>query len=315
MAFFRHVIGNGFDWQGMSEMKFPPENFEMLRQFLIVLRQGDIELDVGKKSMAALIQMVNDPDSVAINNIVSLAEQTNISPASITRLAKLLGFQGFNHFQLIFKQRTKIPSDYYSQKAKLIVDNKSEDPKSVFETQLTSTLENMRFCINQTSEEDINTGIKLLARSSRVFIFGHKQSSAMANILRYGLCLIRHNVQVLGQYEHGLAIALGQLRKHDLVVIFSSAPYSNLTVDIAAAVKKLGCKVLVITDSFLSPLNDHSTVSVIVPTGGQYYTNSLAANCIFIEGILSLTARELGQQAVNKLQAHEQLMSNLNENS
>lgn len=296
-------------------MKFPPENFEMLRQFLIMLRQGEIELDVGKKSMKALIQMVSDPDSVAINNIVSLAEQTDISPASVTRLAKLLGFRGFNQFQLIFKQRTKIPSDYYSQKVKLLIENKTDKPDRIFENQLTTTIENMRFCINHNSDDDIDKCVILLARSSRVFIFGHKQSSAMANILRYGLCLVRQNVQVLGQYEHGLAIALGQLRKNDLVVIFSSAPYSNLTIDIAGQVKKQLCKVLVVTDSFLSPLNDHATVSIIVPTGGQYYTNSLAANCIFIEGILSLTSRELGQSAVAKLQTHEKLMTNLNENS
>jgi DNA-binding MurR/RpiR family transcriptional regulator len=296
-------------------MKFPPENFEILRQFLIMLRHGEIELDVGKKSLKALIQMVNDPDSVAINNIVTLAEQTDISPASITRLAKLLGYQGFNQFQLVFKKRTKIPSDYYSQKVKLLIDNKADKPECVFENQLTTTIENMRFCINQNSDEVIDKSIHLLARSNRVFIFGHKQSSAMANVFRYGLCLIRHNVQVLGQYEHGLAIALGQLKKNDLVVIFSSAPYSNLTLDIAATVKKIDCKVLAITDSFLSPLNDHACASVIVPTGGQYYTNSLAANCIFIEGILSLTARELGQIAVNKLQTHEKLMTNLNENS
>ena len=296
-------------------MKFPPENFEMLRQFLIMLKHGEIELDVGKKSMKALIQMVSDPDTVAINNIVSLAERTNISPASITRLAKLLGFKGFNQFQLIFKLRTKTPSDYYSQKAKLLIETKNKRPKSIFENQLISTVENMRYCINQSSDDDLNKSASLLARSSRVFIFGHKQSSAMANILRYGLCLLRHNVQVLGQYEHGLAIALGQLRQNDLVVIFSSAPYSNLTIDIAVAVKKQSCKLLVITDSSLSPLNDHANVSIIVPTGGQYYTNSLAANCIFIEGILSLTAIELGQLAVTKLQTHEKLMTNLNENS
>ena len=121
-------------------MEFPPENFEKLRQFLILLRQGEIDLDVGKKSLKALIQMVNDPDSVAINNIVILAEQTGISPASITRLAKLLGFTGFNTFQLVFKQRTKIPSDYYSQKVKLLIENKADKPKIIFEQQIKTTL-------------------------------------------------------------------------------------------------------------------------------------------------------------------------------
>jgi len=296
-------------------MHFPPENFEILRQFLIKLRQGEIELDVGKKSLAALIQMVNDPDSVAINNIVTLAEQTNISPASITRLAKLLGFNGFNQFQLIFKQRSKVPSDCTSQKVKRIIESYDGNSKSVFEHQLKNAGNNIQYFTEHTSIDTLDRAVNLLAWSNRVFVFGHKQSSAMANILTYGLCLIRNKVQILGQYEHGLAVALGQLRKNDLVVIFSSAPYSNLTVDIASMVKKQSCKVLAITDSSLSPLNDHAVVSINVPTKGHYYTNSLAANCLFIEGILSLTARELGECAVKKVQDHEKLITTLNANS
>ncbi len=296
-------------------MKFPPETFEKLRQFLIMQRQGEIDLDFGKKSLAALSMMINDPDSVAFNNIVVLAKLTNVSPASVTRLSKLLGFKGFNQFQLIFKKRTKVPSDYYSQKAKLLVENKQGSKQSVFDAQLKTTVENVQFCINNLMDETLASCTRLLSQSVRVFIFGHKQASAMANIFRYGLSLIRHNVQILGQYEHGLAIALGQLKRNDLIVIFSSAPYSHLTIDIASAVKKLHCKVLAVTDSVLSPLNEHADEVIVIPTSGQYYTNSLAANCVVIEGLLSLTARELGQSAISKLQSHEALMSNLNENS
>ena len=299
----------------VTVVKFPPENFEKLRQFMIMQRQGEIDLDIGKKSHAALSMMVNDPDSVAFNNIVVLAQLTKVSPASITRLAKLLGFRGFNQFQQVFKKRTKVPSDYYSQKAKLLVENKNSLKKQVFETQLITTVENVQYCINNLTDEALNHSVSLLCESARIYIFGHKQASAMANIFRYGLSLIRHNVQILGQYEHGLAIALGQLKRNDLVVIFSSAPYSHLTIDIAAAVRKLHCRVLAVTDSVLSPLNEHANEVIVIPTGGQYYTNSLAANCVLIEGLLSLTARELGQSAISKLQAHEELMTNLNENS
>jgi len=296
-------------------MNFPPENFDKLREFLVLLRHREIDLDIGKKSLNALIKMVNDPDMVAMDNIVTLASRTNVSPASLTRLARLLGFSGFNQFQQIFKQRTKVPSDYYSQKAIELSDDKRLSAKNVMKRQLVSTVKNMQYCIDNISDEDISTAVQLLAKSSRVFVFGHKQSSAMANVLRYGLCLIRYDVQSLGQYEHGLVIALGQLKKNDLVVIFSSSPYSNLTIDIATMTKNLSCQVLAITDSVLSPLNDSSTVSINVPTESQYYTNSLGANFVFVESLLSLTAIELGGNAIEKLKDHESLMSNINSNS
>jgi len=296
-------------------MEFPPKDFESLREYLMKLRQGEIQLEVGKKSLTAMIYMVNNPDKVAVNNIVELAEITNISPASITRLAKLLGYKGFNQFQNIFKQRSMVKSDYYSQKVTKLMESSNLPPKEIFRQQMQSAYNNMQNCLDNLSDESIVDATMLLARKKRVFVFGHKQSSGIANILRYGLSLIRKEVHFLAQGEHGIAVALGQLRRDDLVVIISSSPYSNLTVDITAMAKKQDCQILAITDSLLSPLNDHASLSINVPTEGQYFTNSLSANCIFIESLLSLTAMELGQSAVNKLLSHESLLSKFNVNS
>ncbi len=296
-------------------MDFPPQDFEHLRQLLMMLRHGDIELDIGRKSLKALIAMIDDPDMVAISNIVELAETTKISPASITRLSKLLGYKGFNQFQQVFKQRSKVKSNYYSQKVKNLLESKKLSPIEIFQQQMQSAMNNMQWCLDNLSDESVVSATMLLARKRRVFIFGHKQSSGIANILRYGLSLIRQDVYFLVQGEHGIAVALEQLRKDDLIVIISSSPYSSLTLDIVSMAKKQGSQIFAITDSTLSPLNDHASVSINVPTEGQYYTNSLSANCIFVESLLSLTAMELGQSAINKLLSHEALLSKFNVNS
>jgi DNA-binding MurR/RpiR family transcriptional regulator len=296
-------------------MTFPPENFEKLREALALIKCGDITLDMGKKSLMALNWMIHHADLVAVGNIVSIAEDAQVSPASITRLAKLLGYQGFGPFQLVFKQRSKVASDYYSHKVSQLNSEPPQTIKILMEKQLEATKTNISECARQIDEDSVKSAVKLLAMSQRIFVFGHKQSSAMANVLRYGLCLVRQNVQNLGQYEHGMAIALGQLKKRDLVIIFGYSPYSNLTVELAAMARSLSCQVLVITDSNLSPLNDSATVSINVPTDSDYFTNSLAANFIFIESLLSLVAIELGASAVEKLRVHEDLLTKLDGNA
>jgi len=92
---------------------FPPENFEQLRQLVIQLKHGDIEFSIGKKSLLALDNMIQEPSLVATTNIVELAKVIKLSPASLTRLAKLLGFHGFNQFQNLFKQKNKILKFFY----------------------------------------------------------------------------------------------------------------------------------------------------------------------------------------------------------
>jgi len=292
-------------------MKFPPDDFESLRQLTILLRQGEIDLPIGKKSLLALETMLNDAELVATSNIVELADRIEFSPASITRLAKLLGFQGFNQLKNLFKQKSKIPNNFYSEKVKQLLNQETSNPKALFEEHFQSTIINTEQFIKQINEKDLLKASSLLTKKHRVFIFGYRQSSAIANILRYGLALLRPNVQMLVQADHGVAVALGQLRKDDLLVVIGSAPYSNITVKIAKLAKKQQCQILAITDSVLSPLNDSATVTIQVPTSTQYYANSLVVNCFFIESLLSICAIKLGQTAVNSLQYHEKLLSQL----
>jgi DNA-binding MurR/RpiR family transcriptional regulator len=207
--------------------------------------------------------MLDEPESVCTNNIVELSEIYQVSPASITRLTKSLGFNSFVSFQKVFKERSKIRDNYFSQKLLKLSTEKNLTAKQIMQKQLQSTAENMIECIKSTDDNTFENAADLLADSNRIFVFGHKQASAMANIIRYGLCLIRGQVNTLGQYEHGLAIALGQVKANDLLVIFSSAPYSNLTVDICAMANKIGCKILAITDSTMSPLNQPYNRSIL----------------------------------------------------
>jgi DNA-binding MurR/RpiR family transcriptional regulator len=295
----------------MDNMNFPPENFESLRQIAILLRQGEIDLPIGKKSLFALEKMLNDAELVASCNIVELADKLDFSPASVTRLAKLLGFQGFNQLKILFKQKSKIPNNFYSEKAQQLLDKDKSNPKALFQEHLQNAISNAEQFIDQVSDANLLRASAMLAKKHRIFIFGYRQSSAIANILRYGLALLRPNVQMLVQADHGVAVALGQLKRDDLLVVIGSAPYSNITVKIATLAKKQQCQILAITDSLLSPLNDSADITIQVPSSGQYYANSLVVNCFFIESLLSLTTIELGQPAVNNLKAHETLLSQL----
>jgi DNA-binding MurR/RpiR family transcriptional regulator len=294
-------------------MNFPPSNFEELRQIVILLRQGDLELPVGRKILHGLELMINNPELVAPSNIVELSKWALLSPASITRLSKLLGFEGFNKFKIIFKQKSKLPNDFYSDRVKRLIDNKSTSAKELLTQQLTIVKNNIERCIENTHEAELVLASSLLAKKHRIFIFGHRQSSAIANIFRYGLALIRPNVQMLVQVDHGVAIALGQLKKEDLLVVIGSSPYSNITVKIASLAHQQGCQILAITDSKLSPFMEYAAVALQIPTEGQFYANSTVTSTFIIEALLCLTATQLGQVAVNNLQRHEVLLSHLNE--
>jgi len=292
-------------------VKFPPDNYQQLREIVSKLRQGEIELAIGKKSFHALERMLDDADLVAMNNIVNLGQAINLSSASITRLAKLLGFRGFQQFQQIFKQKSKLANSFYSDGINRLLQQSPQSPLALIKQQSLAVITNIEDTLATLDEDSLMQAKSLLAKKNRVHIFAYRHFSAIANMLRYGLALIRPNVQMLVQESHGVAIALGQLKKEDLLVVIGSAPYSNITLKIASLASRQQCQILAITDTNHSPLTDIATVAVNIPSAKHFYSNSLVTNSFIVEALLSLTALELGGTALNHLQRHELLLSQL----
>jgi len=193
-------------------MDFPPKNFEQLRLIVIKIRQGELDLAMGKKSFQALESMIEDADVVAMSNIVELATKTKLSSASITRLAKLLGFKGFQQFQRLFRQKSKMANSFYSDGVKNLINSGTENTKQLLNEQFITVTNNIEQGVNDVSETALIQAKSLLANKSRIYIFGYRHFASIANILRYGLTLLRPNVQMLVQENHGVAIALGQLK-------------------------------------------------------------------------------------------------------
>lgn len=298
-----------------QELAFPPVSYEQLRLITRRIKTGNLDLPIGKKSFAALTNMVDSPEKVAISNIVELSECLNVSPALLTRLAKLLGFCGFNAFQNIFKQVNSEPSHFYSEKLDQLFTSRGTNTREFLHQQahnLSAELENAVQQINTSAFEE---AASLLISRKRVYLFGFRQPASIASMLRYGLTLLRSNVHMFSQADHGVALSMSQLRPEDLLVLISSAPYSELTIKICSLAKKRHSKVIAITDSHDSPLAEKADVCLIIPSVNHFYVNSLVLHTFFVENLLNTAAAMLGKGAMDNIRHYEQLLQDFQVNT
>lgn len=295
---------------------FPPESLEQLRLLSKQLQSGEIDLPIGRKIFEALRSMLEQPDVIAVSSIVEISQRLAISPASITRLTKLLGFSGFHAFQKLFKQVNARPTDFYSDNLRHLFASKSGNNRvhtAVFLQQqallICSALQQLTDPSNvEKVANDMENAAKMLVSRQRVYIFGARQAAAVANMLRYGLSLLRGNIHMLSQAEQGVAMSVLQLRKNDVLVLISAAPYSPVTLKIAAIAAKQGCNILALTDSLNSPLADVAAVSLIMPSVDHFYVNSQLLSCFFVENLLNTAAALLGEPAMNTIRRYELLL-------
>jgi len=297
-------------------IRFPPESIEQLRLLSKQLQSGELDLPIGRKIFEALLKMLEQPDVIAVSTIVEISQLLAISPASITRLTKLLGFSGFNAFQKLFKQANSRPTDFYSDNLRHLFQSKTGNNRvntaSFLQQQAQMVCASLQQFTDPNNVEqvasDLESGAKMLISRQRVYIFGARQAATVANMLRYGLSLLRGNVHMLSQAEQGVAMSVLQLRKNDVLVLISAAPYSQITLKIAAIAAKQGCNILALTDSPNSPLAEVATTSLIIPSVEHFYVNSQLLNCFFVENLLNTAAALLGAPAMDNIRRYELLL-------
>ncbi len=295
-------------------ISFPPTSLAELRKLPSLLKRGELTLPMGKRLLVALCVMLDDPRLVATHNITELAQVTAISPASLTRLAKLLGFRGFVQFQSLFRHALSEPGRYYSAQASALV-NPSEKLSTEHRVRqhLEHQVENLAQSAAQLTEQHLRQAAELLVKARRVRISGRRQSYGLAAIFSYMLGLMREQVSVVGSAGEGQAQALAELGSRDLLVMFGSEPYSRDSVMLAQVACQLKLPLLTLTDSHHSPLAQLADCSLISRNDSALYTNSMVATQFLAETLLLQTARLLGSRAVERLSHREELINRLND--
>jgi DNA-binding MurR/RpiR family transcriptional regulator len=296
------------------ELPVAPATLEALRLLVSDIHGGHSTIALGPRAFQTLARLVDEPHLAAVSTITDLATRLDINASTLTRLAKRLGYEGFSDLQGVFRRHVAGSEEnhYIRQINRLTpVDGRHNDTLEVFLRVVGKESSNLAKLAAGVDPEQLAAATSVLCNAKQVRIHGLRQFYSLANFFSYGLGLIRNQVSILGDTGHGVAHSLSQLTDQDLLVVLGCNPYTRATVDAGRVAAGLGIPLLAFTDSSASPLAAHADCTFVIPSTGDFYVNSTAAWVALLEGLLTLIARELGEQAKSTLRSREALFQSL----
>lgn len=303
--------------EGPALWKERPDTVEQLRDLVVSIKRGDAEVTLGAKALAVLGRLVERPEIVAVNTITELAQWLDVNASTLSRLARSLGYAGFAEFQRIFRnEMTRTGGRFYSgQAVRLLhghVPDASTDSYLNAVVQLSQeSVRNIEGCLAQLDVDELHKVASAIARARQVRVYGVRQMYTVVNLLVYGLGLIRPDVGLLGSPGQGVAENLAHMRKGDVLIVSSVAPYSRSVAETAAVARQHGITVIAITDYRASPLAGYADLAFFVPHQSSFISNSIGAYIVFCESLINLVAKELGDKALHSLERQEQFIADL----
>ena len=91
-----------------TETLSPPRTFGNLKPWL----QSHYR-DLPKRLQSVAVFALHNPDVIALNTVAVISEQAGVTPSTMVRFAKSIGYQGFSDMQEVFQQSMRhVPQPY-----------------------------------------------------------------------------------------------------------------------------------------------------------------------------------------------------------
>ena len=248
----------------------------------------------------------NDYDATT-RSMRDLAAEAGADPAAFTRLAKALGYSGWEELRaaLTEARRPSASSPFSDRADSDRVKGRRHGPSSDVAL-ISDKLQAEAAGVVRISAAAVAEAAKALHRAKRIWIAGFRSCRSVAELLNYELRLFRPDqVQLVGG-SGPEDLDLGAFAANEAVVVIGFAPYSRLSVLAARAARRSRATLIAIADSSAAPMAegaDHVLLYEAASSPGFF--PSLTGAIAIAQSLAAVTFALGGASAKKKLQDTE----------
>lgn len=250
--------------------------------------------------------ILKNSNIVPFFKVATLAKKAEVSEATVVRFATTLGYSGYPEMQeymqnsiqeqLTTTDRLKMSSQVYDDKEQAIYDIFNDD------------IDNIKSTMEKLDIKSFHRAATILLNANRVYISANRSAASLGIFLQYYLNIILENSEILSTFE-SISEQLYSLDKDDVVIGISFARYSSSTINTIAFAKDMGASTIAITDNLLSPLLQHSDITLTASSNMPSFIDSFTAPLSLINSLIVYLGKEREKQVENRLDEMEKIWS------
>ena len=201
--------------------------------------------------------------SLGLGPIASVAKQANVSDPTVLRFVVRIGFSSYASFQHALHneidEAMNTPLARMDTFHSVPVENIS--PLPVFQ-RLSQSLNTMILGLDIKA---FDNAVSLLSElDTRIFCAGGRYTAPLASMFSYTLSYLRPHVRFIEPDLKTASLALADMGSNDVLVMFDFRRYQEGSVKFAEAANRLGARILLITDEWISPIGKFAQIVLSV---------------------------------------------------
>jgi len=257
--------------------------------------------------------VLDKPNDVALLSMREQARQAGVQPATMTRLAKRLGLDGYDAVREMYAETIRSAGPVFSRKAGAQVASQKSKGDRALADEMVATLNAGIAGLSEPAALDrLAAAAAKLAAARRIYCLGLRSCHAIAWHLHYVLSLVGEQTVLLDSLAGAGRDPIRDAGPKDALFAVSIAPYTRVTVETARYAHARDVPIVAVTDSKVSPLAAIATETICVSTDCPSFFHTMAPAFVVGEILAALVAGRSGTKALDALKRTEQQFTAFN---
>jgi len=254
--------------------------------------------------------MLDRPDDVALLSMREQARRAGVPPATMTRLAKRLGLDGYDSVRELYAGAVRAGTLGFAGKAGVQVEVQAVHGERALAAEMATLLSRQIAALAEPAALDrLADAASRLHEARRVYCLGLRSCHAAAWHFHYMLSLLGDKTVMLDDAGGTGLDAIRDAGTADALLVASVEPYARATIEGARYAAGHGVPVVALTDSEVSPLAQIAANTILVATGSPSFFHTMTPLLAVAEILAALVAGRGGAKALAALEHTEAQLS------
>jgi len=250
--------------------------------------------------------MLDRPDDVALLSMREQARRAGVPPATMTRLAKRLGLDGYDSVRELYAGAVRAGTLGFAGKAGVQVEAQALHGERALAAEMATMLSRQIAALAEPAALDrLADAATRLHEARRVYCLGLRSCHAAAWHFHYMLSLLGDKTVMLDDAGGTGLDAIRDAGNDDALLVASVEPYARATIEAARYAADRDVPVVALTDSEVSPLAQIAANTILVATTSPSFFHTMTPLLAVAEMLAALVAGRGGAKALAALEHTE----------
>jgi len=251
----------------------------------------------------AATYVLENPNDVGVSSIREIAEAANVKPDTFMRMARSVGFDGYDDFREPFRQEIRRGNASFPDRARWLQSlEKRGKLGGLYADMVNSTLTSIENTFAGIDDQMLKKAADTIWASRQVFALGVGVHSSNARNFTYLASTGMDQFHAIPKPGSTAIDDLARADKSDVLIAITCKPYRREIVEAVEVAREQGVIVIGISDSPASPIIIGSEHSFVVAADTPQFFPSSVSTIALLEMLLSFVIASASPEIIERIE-------------